>query len=187
MLIAITIRLLTRQEWIGTGQIMMMRKEYRITPLNIIRALSPLIIALIFFASTLFHFYTMETDETDADKRLFWITMLWIVLCLYNVVYPLIIYWNHYSYDKDTLLIIDNQLDEFTYKKENIDIKMKVSDIRYAKSHHCSLRGYLMHYYALYLKEDTTPIIVTSLVAPNLLKKLPNTKSGSDSYYDMFI
>ncbi|GHT60541.1 hypothetical protein AGMMS50239_09690 [Bacteroidia bacterium] len=164
-----------------------MRKEYKITIYNLIRELSFLFLTLAFLLFTLYQFYISDVNLPDTHKKLFWITIVWIVFFLYGVIYPLIIYWNHYSHDKNVILIIDNKLDEFIYKNGNIHINVKVSDIRYAKSYYCSLRGYMMHYYELFLNNDNTPIIVTSLLAPNLLKKLPYVKKGRESIHNMFI
>ncbi|GHT01848.1 hypothetical protein AGMMS49525_03800 [Bacteroidia bacterium] len=100
-------------------------------------------------------------------------------------ILPLIIYWNHYQHDKNAILIVNEDTDEFIYKNNDFCKKAKITDI-YAIRYYSSVRAYNMHYDILFFNDDNTRIIVTSLLVFDI-KKFGVTRIQSGSQLNMFI
>jgi hypothetical protein len=109
-----------------------------------------------------------------------------IIITGFVGIIPSLIYWNHYSYDKNSILTIDHYSNRLTYKNKTRNIDVNLSDILYIKQYNSRNRINMMHYYKLNLT-DGTHFIVTSLLAPNLLKELNGVKNGRESMKDILI
>ncbi len=124
-------------------------------------------------------------------KDITWIGKIIIVLislfCVILIgVMPLLICWNHYQHDKYTVMTIDHENNQITYRNRRDEKKIKTEDILYICRYYSVARMLNEEYYIITLK-DYSKIVVTSLLISGLSKKIPNVPSKEVSTYRLFL
>jgi hypothetical protein len=149
-----------------------MKKEYKITIRSILKECSLSICLMLFVLYLLYSSH--KSGFGLLESRL--IPVLYTFIMLAAGLFPVIVYGNHYLYDKSTVLIIDTGSGEFIYKNGASSQREKIENIRLVKIYRCSMKGFRMLHYSEVFLSDNRQIIVGSLVEPSWLKYLNHAR-----------
>jgi len=115
------------------------------------------------------------TFATDAPfwMRFFFAPLFALFWSFYAGLYPLVIYWNYYRYDKNTTLTINKKDSEVIYQNGTLVRKIKMEDIIRLEQYYGCARLLKVQYYKIII-ENESPIVVTSLLNSRLWEKIDN-------------
>ena len=132
---------------------------------------------IFFISSILLSGVMMYVALTAADApfwmRFFFAPLFALFWSFYVGLYPLVIYWNYYRFDKNTTLTINKKDSEVIYQNGTFVRKIKMENIiRLEQYYTCSIM-IKVQYYKIII-ENEPPIVVTSLLNSTLWKKFDN-------------
>jgi hypothetical protein len=169
-----------------------MKKVYKITIFSLLRAIwlqcGVLILLLCILLPTVIDI--INNAKYFKAVYIFFVTVFLGGMIIVWTIYPLVIYLNHYLYDKNTVISFDAEMNSLTYTNGKVSITTEMSDITtfteiYYPHHKRLFALYLMRYYEIFFKNGTV-LVVTSLVVHNLQKEL-KIKPRKEWTRDMFL
>ena len=133
---------------------------------------------IVFFISSLLLSGVMMYVALTATDAPFWVRFFFIPLnvlfwSFYVDLYPLVIYWNYYRFDKNTTLTINKKDSEVIYKNGDLERKIKMENIIRLEQYYTCSKMIKVQYYKIII-ENESPIVVTSLLNSTLWKKFDN-------------
>ena len=160
--------------------------KYKITILKILdQSLTNLLYLLAILALNYFLILKNPKPEWELREYTFFI-ILFFIMIYFLVIYPLCIVYNHYKYDKDTVLLIDNKAKKILYKSKELSKEFPVSDILSIKKYRSDRMFYIVFYYELFLKDETM-IRLSSLLMLDIDKIFKDVKLRRERTNDLLL
>lgn len=160
--------------------------KYKITILTLLKNSIPNFIVLILFGVFCYYRFFNVVDNVSFEKILNTSLALFYTLFFY-VIFSFIFIFNHYKYDKDTCLIIDEENQKLIYQYKNSKKEISISDISLIKEYYMPIVIYSIYYYQMYFK-DGSSIYISDLLMPELDIELQDIKFIKEgNYLDMLL
>lgn len=163
-----------------------MIKSLTVQPINFISSiLLPVITAgvLIYCVLPPYNFLYDLFHNPSTTQEILGIVFFFIGLGIFwtlGIIFPIYVVYNHYQYDKTTIITIDDRTGEITYSRKGKSLKFNRNDIERYTHVYSQLNSISESYKIIWLKNGEK-IIITSFLSEHLrkyLKKIPWKSRG---------
>lgn len=156
--------------------------KYKITILNFLKQILSPLIGLVIIGAFLYY----KSGDKNFEIEWFELVILFCIVSFY-VLFPCLVIFNHYMYDKDTCMMIDEANRKFIYQYKNEKKEVLIADITLIKEIHIPILLYTFYSYQIYCK-DGTSIYMSDLLMPELDVEFQDVnQEREDNYRDIFL